>query len=64
MPEMKLGGEIEPENMPMVPPRNVENAPRYDPRIVPIIGAIMAAAVTVWPGKPIIGEILRKPKIT
>jgi hypothetical protein len=28
------------------------------------MGAIIAAAVIAWPGKPIIGEILRKPKTT
>jgi len=31
---------------------------------MPIIGAMIAAAVIVLPGKPIIGEIGRRPKIT
>jgi hypothetical protein len=31
---------------------------------MPIIGAMIAAAVIVLPGNPIIGEIGRKPKTT
>jgi len=36
--------------------------PKYGPRIIPIIGAVIAAAVMALPGNPIIGEIGRKPK--
>jgi hypothetical protein len=31
---------------------------------MPIIGAMIAAAVIACPGNPIIGEIFRKPKTT
>ncbi|MDI6690411.1 MAG: hypothetical protein QME50_00895 [Candidatus Bathyarchaeota archaeon] len=46
----------------MVPPNIVDNVPMYGPRIMPITGAIIAAAVMVLPGKPIIGEMGIKPK--
>lgn len=64
MPETKLGGEKEPTKNPMIPPKVVDNMPKYGPRIMPIIGAVIAAAVMALPGNPIIGEIGRKPKTT
>jgi len=60
---MKLGGEKEPAKNPIIPPKIVDNMPRYGPRNMPIIGAIIAAAVMALPGNPIIGEIGRKLKI-
>jgi len=63
-PETKLGGEKEPAKNPIIPPKIVDNVPMYGPRIIPIIGAMIAAAVMVLPGKPTIGEIDRKPKAT
>jgi hypothetical protein len=57
MPETKLGGEKEAaKNNPIVPPKIVENKPRYGPRIIPIIGAVIAASVIALVGKPIMGK--------
>jgi hypothetical protein len=61
-PETKLGGEKAPAKEAMVPPRIVDNAPMYGPSIMPIVGAIIAAAVMVLLGKPIIGDMGMKPK--
>lgn len=61
-PETKLGGEKAPEKEAIVPPKRVENAPVNGPSIMPIIGAIIAAAVMVLPGKPIIGDMGMKQK--
>jgi len=61
-PETRLGGEKQPKKKPITPPKNADKVPTYGPRRMPIIGAMIAAAVIVWPGKPIIGEIGRKPK--
>jgi hypothetical protein len=63
-PETRLGWESAPKKNPTPPPRTVDNIPTYGPRISPISGAITAAAVTFLPGKPIMGEIGRKPKTT
>jgi hypothetical protein len=63
-PETKLSGEKVPTNNPITPPRIVDKVPMYIPSIMPIIGAMIAAAVMVLPGKPIIGEMDRKPKTT
>jgi hypothetical protein len=61
-PETKLGGEKAPAKEAIVPPKRVENAPMNGPSIMPIIGAIIAAAVMVFPGKPIIGDMGMKQK--
>jgi len=45
MPEIKLSGEKEPKKNPIIPPKNVDNVPIYGPRIMPINGAMIAAAV-------------------
>jgi len=63
MPDAKLRYDRDPRKNPIVPPRNADSVPMYGPRSNPIIGAIMAAAVIACPGRPIIGEIFRKPKI-
>jgi hypothetical protein len=63
-PETRLGGEKEPKKNPIIPPKNADNAPMYGPKIMPIIGAIIAAAVIACPDNPIIGEIFKKPKTT
>ena len=44
-PAAKLGRKKIPEKNPMIPPRIVEAAPKYGPRINPIIGAVIAAKV-------------------
>jgi len=61
-PEMKLGGEKEPTKNPTIPPKIVDSMPKYGPRIMPIIGAVIAAAVMAFPSNPIIGNIGRNPK--
>jgi hypothetical protein len=61
-PETKLGGEKAPAKKGIIPPKIVDNMPMYGPRIIPITGATIAAAVMVLPGKPIIGEMGKKPK--
>ena len=63
-PEKRLGGEKEVAKNPIIPPNIADKAPRYVPRSMPIIGAIIAAAVMVLPGNPIMGEIDKKPKTT
>ncbi|MEM3696217.1 MAG: hypothetical protein QXQ94_01760 [Candidatus Bathyarchaeia archaeon] len=63
VPETKLGGEKAPVKKGIIPPKTVDTAPIYGPRIMPITGAIIAAAVMVLPGKPIIGERDTKPEI-
>lgn len=62
MPEIKLGYDKEPRKNPIVPPRKVAVAPQYAPITMPMIGAVIAAAVIVCPGSPIIGDIFRKLK--
>ena len=64
IPEARLEGEKEPREKPIIPPRNVDSVPMYGPRSIPMMGAIIAAAVIAWPDRPIIGEIFRKPKTT
>jgi hypothetical protein len=61
-PAKRLGGEKEPAKKPIIPPKIVDNVPTYGPRIMPIIGAAIAAAVIALPGKPIIGEIGKEPR--
>lgn len=63
-PEAKLGKENEPKKKPITPPKRVDKPPKYGPRIMPIIGAKIAAIVMPFPGKPIMGEIDIKPKTT
>ena len=53
-PATKLGGEKCPVKNPIVPPKIVDNAPRYGPRSIPIIGAVIAAKVMNLLGKPTI----------
>jgi hypothetical protein len=45
MPEMKLGGKKEPAKKLIVPPKAAARTPTYGPRIMPIIGTVIAAAV-------------------
>jgi hypothetical protein len=47
---------------PIRPPKAAGSELLYAPRTKPIIGAMTAAAVMAFPGKPIIGEISMKPK--
>jgi hypothetical protein len=61
-PAKRLGGEKEPAKNPIIPPKTADNVPTYGPRITPIIGAAIAAAVIALPGKPIIGEMGKKPR--
>jgi len=63
-PETRLEGEKEPIKNPATPPKKADSAPMYGPKMTPITGATMAAAVIACPGKPIIGDIFRKPKTT
>lgn len=64
-PEAKLGGENEGlRNNPIIPPRNVDVTPKYEPSMMPIIGAITVAAVMVLPKKPSIGNMGRKERTT
>lgn len=46
-PEIKLGGkkELGEAKKLMIPPRAADKVPMYGPRIIPIIGAVIAAAV-------------------
>lgn len=62
MPDAKLDGEKCPAENPIAPPRSVDNMPRYGPRIIPIIGAVIAARVMALLGKPIIGKTGMKEK--
>ena len=45
-----------------IPPKSADNMPRYDPRIIPIIGAVIAARVMAPPCKPTIGKAGMKEK--
>jgi len=64
-PEAKLGGENAGlRNNPIIPPRNVDVAPRYEPSMMPITGAIIVAAVMVLPKKPSIGNMGKKERTT
>jgi hypothetical protein len=63
MPDKKLGGEKWPRKKTIVPPKSVDNMPKYDPSTTPITGAVIDAMVMAKPGKPIIGEIGQSPKI-
>lgn len=57
MPATKLGGKkVGAKKSPTIPPKNVDNMPRYGPRIIPIIGAVIAAKVMAPPSKPTIGK--------
>jgi hypothetical protein len=62
IPANRLGGLIELTEKPTTPPRDVDKVPTYGPSRIPIIGAIIAAAVIPCWDNPIIGEILMKPK--
>ena len=62
MPAPKLGGEKCPAENPTAPPKRVDNMPRFGPRIIPIIGAVIAAKVMALLGKPIIGKAGMKEK--
>jgi hypothetical protein len=53
MPPKKPEGVREPKKNPTKPPRNVDKVPTYGPKIIPITGAIIVAAV-IWLGIPII----------
>jgi hypothetical protein len=52
IPETKLGGKKEPAKKLMTPPRVADIAPMYGPRSIPIIGAVIAAAVMLLLGTP------------
>lgn len=53
MPDTKLGGKkVGAKKSPTIPPKNVDNMPRYGPSIIPIIGAVIAAKGIAPPGKP------------
>jgi len=57
MPATRLGGKkVGAKKSPTIPPKSVDNMPRYGPRIIPIIGAVIAAKVMAPPCKPIIGK--------
>jgi len=43
---------------------NAVSIPIYGPSRIPIKGAIIEAAVIACPGRPMIGEIFKKPEIT
>lgn len=63
MPDTKLGGKKgAAKKSPTIPPKSVDNMPRYDPRIIPIIGAVIAAKVMAPPCEPIIGKAGMKQK--
>ncbi|MDI6904913.1 MAG: hypothetical protein QMD13_05435 [Candidatus Bathyarchaeia archaeon] len=63
MPDMRLGGKKEgAKKSPTIPPKSVDNMPRYGPRIIPIIGAVIAAKVMAPPCKPTIGKAGMKEK--
>jgi hypothetical protein len=57
MPETKLGGKKEPAKKLIIPPRVADKVPMYGPRSIPIIGAVIAAAVMFWLGIPRIRKI-------
>ncbi len=63
IPAVKLMYVSDPTENPMIPPIPVDTVPMYGPNRIPMIGAIIAAAVIAAPGIPIIGEILMKPRI-
>ena len=52
IPETKLGGKKEPAKKLMTPPRVADKVPTYGPRSMPIIGAVIAAAVMYLLGMP------------
>jgi hypothetical protein len=63
MPDAKLGGKkVGAKKSATIPPKSVDNMPRYGPRIIPIIGAAIAAKVMAPLGKPIIGKAGMKEK--
>lgn len=62
-PDTKLGGEKDvAKNNPIIPPKIVDIMPRYGPRMIPIIGAVIAAKVMALLGRPIIGKAGMKEK--
>jgi len=52
IPETKLGGKKEPAKKLMIPPKVADMTPMYGPRSMPIIGAVIAAAVIFLLGTP------------
>jgi len=57
MPAAKLGAnKVGAKKSLTIPPKSVDNMPRYGPRIIPIIGAVIAARVMAPPCKPTIGK--------
>lgn len=63
IPDTKLGGKkAGAKKSPTIPPKSVDNMPRYGPRIIPIIGAVIAARVMAPPCKPTIGKAGIKEK--
>lgn len=63
MPDTKLGGKkAGAKKRATIPPKSVDNMPKYGPRIIPIIGAATAAKVMAPPGKPTIGKAGMKEK--
>ena len=63
MPATRLGGKkVGEKKSPTIPPKSVDNMPRYGPRIIPIIGAVIAAKVMAPPCKPTIGKAGMKEK--
>jgi len=50
------------ENNPITPPKNVESTPKYAQRIMPIIGAMIVAAVIYLPNKPTTRESGKKER--
>jgi len=63
IPDAKLGGEKCPAKNPTAPPNSVDNIPMYGPRIIPIMGAVIAAKVMALLGKPTIGKAGMKEEI-
>lgn len=63
MPDAKLGGMKEgAKESPTIPPRSVDNMPKYGPRTIPIIGAVTDAKVIAPPPKPTIKKVGMKQK--
>lgn len=53
---VRLTKEKRPRKKTITPPNIADNAPKNGPRITPVTGAIIAAAVIAAPDRPIIGK--------
>jgi len=63
MPAAKLGAnKMGAKKSLTIPPKSADSMPTYGPRIIPIIGAVIAARVMAPPCKPIIGKAGMKEK--